>query len=121
LSILLEQNRKTLVFLSILFLCSGLLVYVYYSKNFEKNISTVEEPFEALLQTHRAFHTYVKEIQKTVIYQLKAENKLYTELFSPKLLSFTYIVRNVKTILLNERLEQNILPITFKLASSNSG
>ena len=68
---------------------------------------------------HKAIHHFIEEIQKPEIYRLKDAEKLYREYFSPKLLSFTYIARNIKDALNAERKQKGLDQIYFKLASQN--
>ena len=118
---LLVQNHSTLKFIRILFLGVWvILVYFYYHKDLQENILALETQFQGLLRNHRALHSYVEDIQKPVIYQLKDDKKLYREFFSPKILSFTFIARGVQNYLRKEREQQHLLPIHFKLASNNA-
>jgi len=72
-----------------------------------------------ILTNHQALHLYVENIQKSVIYQLKSQKKLYEDFFDPKVLSFTYIARNIHTIE-NEILKENNESLKYyKLASIN--
>lgn len=71
------------------------------------------------LLVHRATHAYVMQIQRPEIYRLQNERKLYKDYFSPKVMSFTYISRNIKDKLNLERDKFGLPPIYFKLASKN--
>lgn len=77
-----------------------------------------QQGLNALL-VHRAIHTYVTKIQRPEIYRLKEEDKLYQSYFSPLVMSFTFISRNVKDLLNLEREKHGLEPIYFKLASIN--
>lgn len=72
-----------------------------------------------LLFMHKAIHGYVEEFQKPAIYKLKEHGTLYKEYFSPQILSFTFIARNIKDYYNKERVKEALHPIYFKLASSN--
>ena len=111
---LLSNNRHLLLFLALLFLLSwAALTYLNYQVEQNSALEFAEQQVQSQLHVHRALHTYVEDIQKPEIYRLKDSGKLYQEYFSPKLLSFTYIARNL------QRAEQGLPRIHFKLASNN--
>jgi len=72
-----------------------------------------------ILTNHQALHSYIENIQKPVIYRLKSEKKLYEDFFDPKVLSFTYIARNIHTIESAILKESNESLKYYKLASLN--
>lgn len=61
----------------------------------------------------------MENIQKPVIYQLKSEKKLYEDFFDPKVLSFSYMARNIHTIENEILKESNESLKYYKLASLN--
>jgi len=72
-----------------------------------------------ILTNQQALHAYIENVQKPVLYQLKSEQKLYRDYFEPKILSFTYIARNIHAIE-NEILKENNESLKYyKLASIN--
>jgi len=96
-----------------------MMLYFYYTQAYEESLAFAQEQIESSLRTHRALHAYVETVQKPEIYRLKDDGNLYQEYFNPKILSFTYIARNVQNFLQEER-EKNGLPrVHFKLAASN--
>jgi two-component system, cell cycle response regulator len=117
---LLSNNRHLLLFLAALFLLSwAALTYLNYQVEQNSALEFAEQQVQSQLHVHRALHTYVEDIQKPEIYRLKDTGKLYQEYFSPKLLSFTFIARNLQQNLQQERTEQGLPRIHFKLASNN--
>lgn len=81
-----------------------------------------EESFKKiqnLLFMHKAIHGYVEDMQKPAVYKLKESGKLYKAYFSPEILSFTFIARNIKDYYNKERTKADQHAIYFKLASSN--
>jgi len=118
---LLSNNRHLLLFLAILFLLSwALLTYLNFQAEHENALDFAEQQMQNQLHVHRALHSYVEDTQKPEVYRLKDSGKLYQEYFSPKLLSCTYIARNLQQHLQQERAEQGLPRIHFKLASTNA-
>lgn len=114
------KNRNILLILLVLFV--GLyfgLVSLLYLRAETYAINEAEKQARDILYTHRAVHAYVANIQRPEIYRLQAEGKLYKDYFSPKVLSFTYIARNVMELLNKERSQHGHPEIYFKLASDN--
>lgn len=95
------------------------LVMLFYNQSRNFALEQAEKNISDALLTHKAIHTYVEEVQKPEIYRLKEEGKLYKEYFSAKLLSFTYIARNTKNFLNEERKKAGLPEIYFKLAATN--
>ncbi len=106
------------VLLLFVFLYSALcLFYWSETRNYAQNESF--KKIQNLLFMHKAIHGYVEELQKPAIYELKESGRLYKEYFSPQILSFTFIARNIKDYYNKERVKAAQSPIYFKLASSN--
>ncbi len=119
--ILLSNNRHLLLFLAILFLISWILLsYLNFQVEQDNALDFAEQQVQNQLHVHRALHSYVEDTQKPEIYRLKDSGKLYPAYFSPKLLSFTYIARNLQQHLQEERAEYGLPRIHFKLASTNA-
>ncbi|MBU0720645.1 diguanylate cyclase [bacterium] len=77
------------------------------------------EKLENILTNQKALHTYIEDMQKPVIYNLKKSEKLYHEFFDPNILSFTYIARNIHAIENKIEQENNRTQKYYKLASVN--
>ncbi|MBN2807919.1 MAG: DUF3365 domain-containing protein [Deltaproteobacteria bacterium] len=110
---------KTLLILPFFLLTFIILVFVIYHECNGLAIKEAEKNLAGFLLNHRAIHYFVEEVQKPEIYLLKENNRLYPEYFSPKLLSFTYIARNIKDALNSERQKMGLDQVYFKLASKN--
>jgi len=95
------------------------MVYFYQTEEHQAAINYANGQIEASLRTHRALHAYIETIQKPEIYRLKDEGKLYEDYFNPRILSFTYIARNMQNFLQEEREKQGLPRVHFKLAASN--
>ncbi len=95
------------------------LLWFYHIQTRAYAISEAEKQMQDILLNHRAVHSYVEEVQKPVIYQLKEGGKLYEEFFAPELLSFTYIARKIKEYANKERAEEHTTELYFKLAADN--
>lgn len=116
----LPKNRKKLLILLPVFILAYAVLVVIYHENMESYaISEARKTALDALLNHKAVHSYVAGIQRPEIYRLKAEGKLYEEYFSSKVMSFTYIARNVKELLGKEREKSGLPPLYFKLATDN--
>ena len=117
---LLPMYRNLLLFLLVCFILAlaGLMAF-YSAKTNEYAIQEAKRQALHTLLAHRATHAYVTQIQRPEIYRLKEEGKLYQGYFSPQVMSFTFISRNMKGLLNMERKKFNLEPIYFKLASEN--
>ena len=117
---LLPQSKRNLTILLVFFLIAFVgLVVLFHSKTNEYAIGEAKKQALDALLVHRAIHSYIVETQRPEIYRLKEEKKLYSDYFSPKVMSFTYISRNTQEQLNIQRLKHGLEPIYFKLASLN--
>jgi signal transduction histidine kinase len=116
----LSKNRHKVAFLFPVFAIAYIFLALFSHQKME-NYAIAEAKKTALdvLLNHKAVHRYVTEIQRPEIYRLKSEGKLYQEYFSPKVMSFTFIARNIKEILADERNKSGLPPLYFKLATDN--
>jgi len=116
----LPKNRKKLIILLPVFIVAFIaLVMIYHQQIEAYAISEAKKTALDVLLNHKAVHRYVAEIQRPEIYRLQGEGKLYQEYFSPKIMSFTYIARNVKDLLGKEREKAGLSQLYFKLATDN--
>lgn len=117
---MLPRSRNTLLLLFVLFsLAFAGLAVLFHRKSDEYAVGEARKQALNALLVHRAIHAYVTQIQRPEIYRLKDDHKLYPEYFSPLVMSFTYISRNIKDLLNLQREKQGMEPIYFKLASEN--
>ncbi len=98
----------------------GVLNLFHYHQAQDTVLKYGEREVEDTLRVHRAIHNYSGNVQKQVIYDLKWEEVLDEDWFDPKVLSGTYIAREVQNRINKEREEAGIPTIRFKLASSNA-
>ncbi len=117
---MLPRYRNILIALFALFLLAFVGLTALFH-NLADDYAVGEARKQALnaLLVHRATHAYVTQIQRPEIYRLKDEGKLYQGYFSPLVMSFTFISRNIKDLLNSEREKNGLEPIYFKLASEN--
>ena len=108
--------KAILVFFIFAYLVSTALFYNFYT---ELVIQDAKEEAKSILDTTNALRSYIENIQKPVIYQLKKEGKLYHEYFDPKILSSSYIARNIHEIHAKKQSEKNKMPYFYKLAATN--
>ncbi len=97
----------------IIFILSISGVYTIMDKYAQNEI---DKRFETVLEQHKALHSYIENVQKPVIYDLKSKGILYQQWFDPKLLSFTYIARNIHDIYQSHSDENAYI---YRLASNN--
>lgn len=110
-------NEKTIlvVFLAVYLSIEG---FLYFER--EKHVIwEAEKRIDIILKFNKALHKYVEDVQKPVIYDLKANNKLYSEFFDPKLLSFTYVARNIHNNYIEIESKDGVEPYMYKLAATN--
>jgi signal transduction histidine kinase/CheY-like chemotaxis protein len=116
----LPKNRQKLIILLPVFVVAYIvLALICHQKMDEYAISEARKSALDVLLNHKAVHRYVAEIQRPEIYRLQGEGKLYKEYFSPKVMSFTFIARNIKELLGQERKKAGLQPLYFKLATDN--
>lgn len=108
-----------LVFLAGLLFCYGALAAYFYCQTRDFAIAEGKKQIENILLTHKAIQTYVEQVQRPEVYRLMETGKLYSDYFNPKLLSRTYIAREVVTFLNQERLQKGLPQVYFKLATTN--
>ncbi len=114
------KNRRLLIVFSLVLICGyaivGTVVHEYAHRYaIEQN----KRKLDQLLLNQRALRLYVEEELKPIVYRLKTEGKLYEEYFDPKMLSSTYIARNVHDYLNHLRDERGTSRIHYKLATDN--
>jgi len=121
-----SKNRRFLLLLALLFIVGEVIFgFVSYRKSIAYAQVQNERHLHEILMRQRALHKYVEETLKPVIYELKAEGKLYDEFFDPRILSFTYIARNINdnlNTLLDKERELRIFhegALQYKLATDN--
>ncbi len=117
---MLPRYRNTLIALFLLFALAFVgLVLLFHDRADKFAVAEAKQQALNALLMHRATHAYVTQIQRPEIYRLKEEGKLYQDYFSPSVLSFTFIARNIKDLLNREREKHGMETIYFKLASEN--
>ncbi len=107
------------IFLMVSTLCYGGLLYYFYAQTRAFAFAEGEKQIENMLLIHKAIHSFVEKEQKPEIYRLKQEGRLYSEYFSSKLLSRTYIARGIEEHFSQEREKIGLPPLYFKLATEN--
>jgi two-component system cell cycle response regulator len=114
------DNKKLLVKTFILIVAVYILVLgVAYALFKGYAIEENEAKLQDLVMHNKALHTYVEEQIKPVIYKLKEEGKIEKDYFDPKILSFTYMSRNIMDEYNKQRSSNNIETIAYKFASQN--
>ncbi|GEM_PF-691099 len=113
-----RPRLRTLLWLALPFLMGwAALTGLFYQRGYTNVLDDAGDRLESTLLFHRALHRYVEKVQKPEIYRLKDEGRLYPAYFSPKVLSFTYIARNVQQFLAEERARAGKPKVFFKLAA----
>ena len=110
-------NLKIIISIFILFyLIITFLFYNFYKKFV---IQDAKQEVTAILNTTNAIRDYVENVQKPVVYKLQENKKLYKDFFDPKLLSSSYISRNIHKRFTYFQVSQNKIPYRYKLAATN--
>ncbi len=93
-----KENFKLII---LFFTIAYMLVTIVFF-NFYKNLSIQDTKQEAIsiLSTMNALRSYIENTQRPLIEKLKSEGKLDENFFSSKILSSSYITKNVYDILL---------------------
>ncbi len=116
----LPKNRQKLIILLPVFVVAYIvLAVICHQKMEDYALNEAKKTALDVLLNHKAVHRYVAEIQRPEIYRLQGEGRLYKEYFSPKVMSFTFIARNIKELLGKEREKAGLPPLYFKLATDN--
>ena len=117
---MLPRYRNILISLLVLFTLAFIgLVALFHDRSDAYAVGEAKKQALNALLVHRATHAYVTKTQRPEIYRLQGEGHLYPDYFSPKVMSFTYISRNIQHLLNKEREKHGLEPIYFKLASEN--
>jgi signal transduction histidine kinase len=106
------SSRNLLIIFALLYAIIGFLFYRFYT---HLVIQEAEQQVTAILDSANALRTYIETVQKPVIYQLKKEGRLDRRFFDPKILSGSYITRNV----LKNYIKANNISYKFKFAATN--
>ena len=72
-----------------------------------------------ILNTTNTIRSYIENIQKPVIYNLKKEGKLYKDFFDSRVLSSTFIVQTIHQMYSNSQKLKNHISYKYKLAATN--
>lgn len=117
---MLPRYRNILISLLVLFVLAFMgLIALFHDRADAYAVGEAKKQALNALLVHRATHAYVTQTQRPEIYRLQGEGHLYPDYFSPKVMSFTYISRNIQNLLNKEREKHGLEPIYFKLASEN--
>ena len=108
---------KILLIISLI-AASGLAILFYYQTR-SLAISDAEKKINTFLLQQKSIHDYLANYQKPEIYRLKEEKKLYNEYFSPKLLSGSFIAREIHEYYNNYRRNNNMSEFYYKMAAIN--
>ncbi len=115
-----KRFRSRIVRLAVLFTGAYLILLAgLYGTSTRYAEGEAKKKIQNLLLNQRALHTYVEEVQKPVIYDLKERDRLYSDFFSPAVLSFPFIARNVHRFFNEERRKGGMPELYYRLASIN--
>ncbi len=110
-------NQKMFFVVSLIAFLS--VTFVLYQQQQEATINEAEKRIDIFMKKWKALFDYVETEQKEAIYELQEKGVLDENYFSPHVLSFTYIARQVQ--LRYEKIEQEngITPYYYRLAATN--
>ncbi len=110
-------NLKVIIgFFIVFYIIIASLFYNFYK---QLVIEDAKQEVTTILNTTNALRTYIENIQKPVIYKLQYEGKLDKDFFDPKILSASYIARNIHERYAFTQLAKNNVPYQYKLAATN--
>ena len=112
-------RKKAWFACAVLILIFSLLTVCIFYECRKFAVLEAEKNLQGFLLNHRAIRSFVENIQKEEIYRLKREGLLNDGYFSPKLLSSTYIARNIKDAQNRELRGSGLDEFYFKFASKN--
>lgn len=117
---MIQRNRRNLLILMTVFAIgyAGLL-FLIHDRIDEYAFGEAEKQAIDVLLVHRAIHSYITRTQRPEMYRLASEGLLYKDYFSPELMSFTFIARNIRDLINEQRKKHDLEPIYFKLATDN--
>ena len=114
------KSRKTLVLLFLFFLCLSFgAIELLFLKTREYALDEALKQGKDILYSHRAVQAYITTIQRPELFNLQQSGALKGNVFTPKLFSSTYIARSTLALLNEQRRENGLQEIYFKLASDN--
>jgi len=110
-------NLKVIIgFFIVFYIIIASLFYNFYK---QLVIEDAKQEVTSILNTTNAFRDYIENVQKPVIYKLKEDGKLYEDYFDPKILSASYIARNIHIRYAQTKLAKSNIPYRYKLAATN--
>jgi len=110
-------NLKVIIGFFILFYI--IIASLFYNFYKQLVIEDAKQEVTTILNTTNALRKYIENIQKPVIYKLQHEGKLDKDFFDPKILSASYIARNIHERYAKTQLAKNNIPYQYKLAATN--
>ena len=117
---MISETKRIFIILALLFLGGYIAIgTIFYYYTYDYALDQNKKKLDQILLNQRALHSYVEGELKPVIYQLKEEGKLYKDFFNPKILSFTYIARNIHKNFNALEAQQQTNQIHYKLATDN--
>ncbi len=115
--IIFRINLKAIIaFFIVFYIIIALSFYSFYK---QLVIEDAKQEVTSILKTTNALRSYIENIQKPIIYKLQLDGKLYKDFFSPKILSASYISRNIHQRYSDIQKLQNKIHYKYKLAATN--
>ncbi|MEA1914786.1 MAG: DUF3365 domain-containing protein [Campylobacterota bacterium] len=108
--------RIILAFFTLFYIIIATLFYNFYK---QLVIEDAKQEVTSILRTTNALRHYIENIQKPVIYNLQKDKELHEDFFDPKILSASYIARNIHQRYSDIQVLQNKIPYKYKLAATN--
>ncbi len=96
-----------------------IITFLFYNFYTQLVIEDAKREVTSILNTTNAIRSYIENIQKPVIYKLKNDGKLYKDYFNPKILSASFIARNIHERYASTQLSKDNIPFQYKLAATN--
>lgn len=82
-------------------------------------IKDAEDKIKNVLLSHRGLHLYIQKIMHPTFYKARDNGDVNQTFYSPEIFSSSFIVRNMHTLINEERKKTGLTEIYYKMASVN--
>jgi PAS domain S-box-containing protein len=96
-----------------------LTMVVVYKTSHDNVIQRAEKDIETMLLQHKGVHQYVQRLAHPELYDLKDQNAIPDELYTPVLFSSSYMVRNMHDFYNEERTKAGLPELYYKMAATS--
>ncbi len=112
-------NPRPWKLIAVMLFVTGIVALSLYKLSNAYVIHQAEQNIEDLLLYHKSIHHYIQQDAHQAFYRAKNNSEMQQEMFSPELLSSSYIVRNIHRYYNEERRKHGLSKFYYKLAAIN--